>query len=214
MKMTSGLASPPVNGIAAETPLQAVVILDDVTYWYALTFADTSVTDDQHVAVAAYLQGTSRKHVYGVSITNTNVLSANVTNDLASRLKDLGYTRSVDQYAEIPYVISSFLGRRLTVNFAANNSTITMMYKQEPGVAPLTLTATQADTLQNKRCNFFVRYDNNTAILQNGVMAGPAFFDEIYGLDWLENQIQTNVYNLLYTSPDEGRPFKRMQGLS
>lgn len=201
MKMTSGLASPPVNGIAAETPLQAVVALDDVTYWYALTFADTSITDDQQVAVAAYLQGTARKHIYGASITNTNVLSANVTNDLASRLRDLGYTRTFSQYAEVPYVAASFLGRALTVNFAANNSTITMMYKQEPGVAPLLLTATQADTLTDKRCNFFVRYDNNTSILQNGVMEGPAFFDEIYGLDWLENQIQTNVYNLLYTSP-------------
>jgi len=201
LKLTSALASPPVAGIAAETPLQAVTILDDKTYFYALTFADTTVTDDQHVAVAGYLQGTTRKHVYGVSITNTNVLSSGVTNDLASRLRDLGYTRTFDQYAEIPYVASSFLGRALTVNFAANNSTITMMYKQEPGVAPLLLTATQADTLQAKRANFFVQYDNNTAILQNGVMAGPAFFDEIYGLDWLENQIQTNVYNLLYTSP-------------
>ena len=31
-------------------------------------------------------------------------------------------------------------------------------------------------------------------------MANGYFFDEVHGLDWLENDVQTAVYNLLYTS--------------
>ncbi len=32
-------------------------------------------------------------------------------------------------------------------------------------------------------------------------MANGDFFDERHGLDWLQNFVQTNLYNLLYTSP-------------
>lgn len=31
-------------------------------------------------------------------------------------------------------------------------------------------------------------------------MANGDFFDERHGLDWLQNYVQTNLYNLLYTS--------------
>jgi hypothetical protein len=47
----------------------------------------------------------------------------------------------------------------------------------------------------------FVEYDNDTAIIQYGVMSGPAWIDEIHGLDWFQNAIQNACYNLLYTSP-------------
>ncbi|EFU7669536.1 DUF3383 domain-containing protein, partial [Escherichia coli] len=51
-----------------------------------------------------------------------------------------------------------------------------------------------------KNANVFVYYANDTAILQQGVMANGDFFDERHGLDWLQNYVQTNLYNLLYTS--------------
>jgi hypothetical protein len=37
-------------------------------------------------------------------------------------------------------------------------------------------------------------------ILQHGTMASGQFFDTIHGTDWLQNLIQTNVFNVLYTS--------------
>ncbi len=86
------------------------------------------------------------------------------------------------------------------MNFSGNRTTINMMYKQEPGVVPQTLTETQALALKAKRCNVFVYYDNDTAIVQYGVMSGDAWFDEIHGTDWLQNAVQNECYNLLYTS--------------
>jgi hypothetical protein len=32
-------------------------------------------------------------------------------------------------------------------------------------------------------------------------MANGYFFDEVHGLDWLQNDMQTAIYNALYTSP-------------
>ncbi|HCK7193836.1 TPA: DUF3383 family protein, partial [Enterobacter roggenkampii] len=58
----------------------------------------------------------------------------------------------------------------------------------------------QAAAVDAKNANVFVYYANDTAILQQGVMANGDFFDERHGLDWLQNYVQTNLYNLLYTS--------------
>ncbi|EDH8878577.1 hypothetical protein CCP69_23975, partial [Salmonella enterica] len=91
-------------------------------------------------------------------------------------------------------------GRAFTVNFNGSNTTITLKFKQEPGITYETLTTDQAAALDAKKCNVFVYYQNDTAILQQGVMSSGDFFDERHGLDWLQNYVQTNLYNLLYTS--------------
>jgi hypothetical protein len=65
---------------------------------------------------------------------------------------------------------------------------------------PEILTETQASVLKTKRCNVFVTYSNDTSIIQDGVMSGSAWIDEIHGLDWLSDAIQNNLYNALYTS--------------
>ncbi len=202
LKMTAALAAPVVNGIAAESALTAVTVIDNMPRaFYGLMLATTAaLINTDHLAIAAYVQGATRKHIYGVTITNTNVLDSTVTNDLASSLKAANYTRTFCQYSDHAYAIASAFGRGLTTDFAANNSTITLMYKQEPGIVPQNLTDTQADTLKSKRCNVFVNYDNNTAILQYGMMSGQAYFDEVHGLDWLSDDVQTSLYNRLYLS--------------
>lgn len=202
LKLTSTTAGTPVVGIAAETAEACVAALSDLaTSWYGLTFAaSTQPTDDAYMDVAAFIQAAVPAKIFGISTSNSQVLDSSVTDDIASRTKGAQYTRTFVQYSAIPFVAASFFGRAFTVNFSASNSTITLMYKQEPGVTPENLTPTQANAATDKRCNFYVYYDNGTAILQNGVMSGPAFFDEIHGTDWLQNRIQTDVWNLLYTS--------------
>ena len=45
-------------------------------------------------------------------------------------------------YSRNPYAIVSALGRAFTVNFSANRSTITLKFKQLPGVVAEGLTET------------------------------------------------------------------------
>ena len=135
-----------------------------------------------------------------MTTTSSRVLSSTVTDDIASRLKALSRNRSFVQYSKNPYAACSAAGRAFTVNFNANRSTITLKFKQEPGVVAEGLKESQAAALADKRCNVFVYYNNDTAILQEGAMAGGAFFDEIHGLDWLQNAVQTECWNLLYQS--------------
>ena len=202
LKLTSAAALVPVPGFAAETPVSCVTELANISgMWYGLTFAaSTMPTDDQIVAVAAFVEGASISRILGVTEIDTRVLDSAWTTDMASRLKALSYRRSFVAFSANKYAVASMFGRAFSVNFSANRSTITLMYKQEPGIVAELLTETQAQTLKAKRCNVFVQYQNDTAIIQYGVMSGQAYFDEIHGLDWFVDALQTALYNLLYQS--------------
>jgi hypothetical protein len=191
-----------VDGIAAETAVAAVAILDALaTPWYGLMLAAPDAVSADHLAIAAYIQGSGNPHIYGVTTQDTGVLSPAGTSDIAYLLSQALYTRTFCQFSSSSaYAAASLFGRILTVDYTQNNSTITLMYKQEPGIVPETLTATAANAIDTKRCNVFVNYNNATAIIEDGVMSGPAYIDEITGTDWLANAIQTNVWNVLFTS--------------
>jgi hypothetical protein len=201
LKLTSALASAPVAGLATETPLAAAqAAADRSSDWYGLHFASAvAATDNQLVDVASYIEGSARSRIIAVTTQNVQTLDPLITTDIATRLKNLSYKRSFVQFSQYnPYAALSALGRAFTVNFEAADTTLTLKFKQEPGVVAETLTETQALTLRAKNCNVFVNYDNDTAIIQEGKMANGYFFDEVHGLDWLQNATQTDVWNLLY----------------
>ena len=157
---------------------------------------------NRNLDVAANIEAQQITRTFGVTIQDTSVLSSLVTSDLASQLQSFGYNQSCTQYSSSnPYAIASFFGRAFSVDFTGQNTTITLMFKQEPGLAPEVLSESEAAVLISKNCNVFVEYENDTMILQKGVMASGQFFDTIQGTDWLQNAIQTAVYNVLYTSP-------------
>lgn len=202
LKLTTGVASAPVNGYAAETPVACVTALANMTgAWYGLVFAAATMPVlNEITAVAAFIEAASISRLYGVTETDVNTLDVAFTTDYASTLKALLYKRTCVQYSANKYAITALFGRAFSVNFSANRSTLTLMYKQEPGVVAENLTETQAQTLKAKRCNVFVAYQNDTVILQYGVMSGLAYFDEMHGLDWFADAVQNAEYNLLYQS--------------
>lgn len=202
MKMTATLATKTVAGIAAETPLAGVTRVDG-RGWYGLMFAaSTMPTDSDRLAIAAYIEAATNKHIYGITSNASAVLDSAITTDIASLLLALGYYRTFVQYsASNLYAAASWFGRAFTVDFEGSNTAITMMWKQEPGIIGEVLTTQQADTLQAKRCNVFATYNNGASVTQYGVMSGPAYFDEIHGTDWLAGRIQTDLWNILYQLP-------------
>lgn len=202
LRLTAATDIALVPGYDAETPVQCAAALADAsTLWYGLMFqASVQPTINQSLDVSALVEALDIRRIYGSTITDGNVLSSLVSSDLASLQKAAGYLRSLCQYSQNAYAIASAFGREFSVDFTANKSTITLMYKQEPGVTGEDLSTTEANVLQDKRCNVFVDYVNDTKIIQYGVMSGPAFLDEIHGLDWLQDAVQNACYNLMYQS--------------
>lgn len=191
----------PVNGVVAESLIDAVTtVAGKSNNWYGLYVATAATTAD-HEAVAAFIEAATPSRIYGITTQDPNVLNAAATTDIAYKLKAAGYKRTFTQYSSTDaHAAASIFGRTFTVDFSGNNTAITVKFKTEPGVVPETLTATQAAAAAAKNCNVFVNYNNSTAIIQQGVMSNGFYFDEVHGLDWLQDRLQTDIFNLLYTS--------------
>lgn len=199
-----------VNGIVAETPLACATILAALsTQWYGLTFAaaafagtnaTTPLADADNLAVAAFIEG-SGLHIYGFTTSDGNALVIPDTITIGAQMHALLYKRTSYQYSSSnPYAWNALIGRELVVNYNGNNTVIDIVFKQEPGVIAETLTTNQANALDANNYNYFVNFNNNTAIIQGGQMAGEYYIDEVLGTDWLASTIQNNLYNLLYTA--------------
>lgn len=203
--IATGQGGNAVAGIAAESLVTGVsTLLSMSNDWYGLqtiaASAGSIVTADR-LAVAALIEASTVSRIYGVTTNDALTMNATDTTNIAYQLKALGYKRTFTTYSSTSaYAASSIFGRAFTVDFTGANTTITLKFKQEPGVVPEILTESQAAALDANNCNVFTYYNNDTAILQQGKMANGFFFDEVHGTDWLQNAVQTAVYNLLYAS--------------
>lgn len=201
--LTAAQALAPIPGANAETLASAVATMDGQSNnWYGLYVAASVVPANSDIlAVAQYIEGAAASRIFGVTTQDTNTTLSSSTNDLASQLKALGYKRTFTQYSSSSaYAAASIFGRAFTVDFQGSNTTLTIKFKQEPGVVAELLTEAQAAALKAKNCNVFVAYNNSTSIIQEGVMVNGYFFDEVHGTDWLQNDVQTAVWNLMYSS--------------
>lgn len=189
-----------VTGVASESLADAVLAFMDRPTWY-MAYVASDCSDDEALAAAAAIEAAAPSRVIAFTLTSTAELDPNQKTSLGYKLFQAGYNHTVTAYSSTNRAAAaSILGRMSTVDFEGSNTTITLKFKQCPGVTPENLTVSQASALRANNVNVFAAYDNDTSILQEGVMAGGWFIDERHGLDWLQNYVQTAVWNLLYTS--------------
>jgi len=209
LKLTAAAgAALPVSGTAIETPLTAAQTLTSSSQAYnsyafgfaQATFAD--IADADHEAVAAYIEALKPSHTYWITDNDSNMLLSTSTTDLAYVLHSLGYNRTYVQYcSSSPHAAFAAFAKFAVIDPTANNSMITLKFKQETGIVAEVLSQSQADSLTSKCANVFVMYNNGVAILQEGVMSSGQFADTMWGADLMQNRVQTSVFNLLYTTP-------------
>lgn len=203
MGISTGATS--IRGSSAESLVDALATLLEFRTWYMACVA-CDVDDETAVAAAGIIEAASPAHMIGFTTQSTNELDSTKTGTLGDKLKALGYNRTVLQYSSTsPVAVASIFGRMATINFEGSNTTLTLKFKQCPGVAAENLRSSQAQTLRSRNVNCFVYYQNDTAILQEGVTSGGWFIDETHGLDWLQNRVETDLWNLLYTHKKVGQ---------
>lgn len=189
-----------VAGADAETIADGVATLLDFPAWYGATIA-ADLSAAQILSVAALIEAASPSRILAVTSQDTNDTDSSVVTGIGTQLHEKGYNRTTCIYSsDEPYAAAAILGRIATVNFNGSNTTITLKFKQAAGVSPEYLRTSQANALKDRDINVFAAYNNDTAILQEGTMSGGWFVDERHGLDWLQDYLQTALYNLLYTS--------------
>lgn len=201
--LTSALALPLVPGYDAESALDAVVACDVVSKnWYGVGFASSVMpTESDALEIGAFIEADAITRMFAWTTEQTNVLSSEVSNDIASEMKALNFEQSFVMYSSTNiYAGFAVFGNLLTINLEGSNTFKTMMYQQAIGIVAENLNDAEADTLLAKRCNVFVAYDNNTSIIEYGTMAGPVFIDETFGTNSFADAIQTADYNVMYTA--------------
>jgi hypothetical protein len=173
--------------------------------WYGCTLATTPLQSDSTLmSAASQIEGMSPARVFFYTANEAAMIVASSTTDLAYTAKAANLTRTALQFttALVPgttlYSAASLFGRIATVNWNGSGTAITLKFQQEPGVTAETLTETQAATLDGKNCNYFVNYQNGSAILQQGVMSSGVYIDTRIGVDWLQNALQVAGFNALY----------------
>lgn len=189
-----------VGGSTAETLEEATVALLDINTWYGV-FYTGDIEEADAIKTADLINASTPPHICCFTSEDTDELDGTQTSSLGYELAQKANNRAFAMYSSTnENAAVSVLGRMSTVNFEGSNTTITLMFKQCPGVEPEYLKTSQANALQKNNVNVFATYQNDTSILQYGTMSGGWFIDEVLGLDWLQNRVETDLWNLLYTT--------------
>ncbi|MBP6018797.1 MAG: DUF3383 family protein [Burkholderiaceae bacterium] len=189
-----------------QDPTVAMAALQDVfPGWYAATFAgltgDTKypLTDAQIEAIGDWVLSSDKK-IFGVTTNKPDHIEQAESNPFKKLFDKLADRVLAIYDKNDPYAVMSLLARGLSVNFAANNSTITLKFKQLPGVSADDLSLTEVAKCKALGINYYTYYDE-AAMVAEGTTIGKRFFDEIHGLDWFVDAVQKNYFATLYQSP-------------
>jgi hypothetical protein len=193
------------NGVAAETITSSLNAIQNIDPdWYGLIFTkeirDGFVVNTEDAVEAAADWCEARVKVFGNTTNDLDALDSVTDSDILSVLKAKNLRRTISTYSSSPsqYPSASVLGRAFTVNFNQPNSTLTLKFKQGPGITVEQLTQNEKAVLDSKRGNAFILVGASDMYSESR-MANNTFFDEVHGIDWLENAIQTNVFGYLLT---------------
>ncbi len=195
------------KGVDAETISGSLNAIEreagDTFYGFQFTkeIRDKVQVNGEDAVLAASAWAEARVKVFFNTTNDLDVLDSVVTTDICSLLQKNNLRRTISTYSSYPsqYPSSSVSARAFVVNFSQPNATITLKFKQLPTITTESIHYAQALTLDAKGCNALVSVGGNP-MYQQGQMANGVFFDEVHGLDWLENAIQIAVFNVLYTS--------------
>lgn len=186
-------------GYDTETLAQALNAAQNANQdWYGAAFTREMRDDEQFLEAAAWIQ--SRVKVMAFDSEDRENLDPSNETSLAYRLDEGGYDRTLGAFNDVSgqYAAVSALARAFTVNFNVAESTLTLKFKQLPGITPADIEYDQKAALDKIHMNAYYDVGGNP-MFGEGFTFGGRFFDEIHGIDWLQNAVETNVFGKLYT---------------
>jgi hypothetical protein len=188
------------DGSDTETLVQALSAAQDANQdWFGFAFTKEVRDDPQNLDAAAWAQARVKMFAYD-SDDRTNLDSLN-DSSLGYQMDQAAYDHTMGVFNHTPggYAAVSAMARAFIVNFNTADSTITLKFKQMPGILPETeLKASEKAALDAIHMNAYYNVGGNP-MFGEGYVFGGRFFDEVHGIFWLQNAIETNVFGKLYT---------------
>ena len=190
------------RGTPAETQAEA---LDRIAAanagFYFLTVSPDIYTDPAHaLAVAKWASGNGVQLL--IDSVDTGALTPNESTSIPAQLSALEYDRTSVVWSRAgDHKAVSLAGRLSTVNFDGQNTLITAKFKSLPGTLADELTTAQKAEIDRKRLNHYSPFGGDNILAEGWTLKPGTWIDVRYWLDWFVNAVQTEVYNLLRTSP-------------
>lgn len=110
-----------------------------------------------------------------------------------------GYIKTSVMYHNNPRVYPdvSYAALALSVNYALDNSTLTMKFKQLTGIETVPITETQLSSLKARRINTYVSMGNSSSVVREGVQSADSWFtDSHVNLSNYKEELQVEVFNV------------------
>lgn len=181
--------------------------------WYE--FVALGASDSETEALALWAESANPRTVMMFTTHDPNVLQESYDSqtpperiiDVFMALKAANYRRSWGVYnSGSVNAAAAWMGKANGLNSGTAGSMFTMAYKSVAGVTTDALTEAQVQYVCGSRTttgnngNVYVTRAEDYDLLQQGYMADGTSFDEVMGLDMLENDITLNVMDLLAQS--------------
>ena len=194
--------------VTGESPSEVVESLSDAlsrvkAQIYFGGWMTNKKAEDEEVIAAAQLNETLESiYLLGsgdiADFTADTGLFDKVSKLSLSRTKLLYYGDSTENLDNMRGFVSAYAGRGFSVNFAAQNSTITMNLKDLVGVSPdSTVTEAIYQNAEQLGVDMYVAYNGLPKIVSNG---NPLYFDDIYNRLWFELTMRVELFNALATT--------------
>lgn len=142
----------------------------------------------------------ARKPTYFSACTNSPQAynTADISN-IGYYVSNKNYTRTSVMYHNNPQVYPdmSYIALALSVDYAQQDSTLTLKFKQLTGIETSPLNETQLSALESRRINCYVAIGNSATEVREGVQANASWFtDSLVNLDNYTEELQVEVYNV------------------
>ena len=166
--------------------------------WYGFTVCE-ELTDEDIEALADATEILEATMFFGV--TKSSDATEGISGNILSKINAKKYDRTILTWHENPLFACGLLGYAMGANTGLINSAYSLKFKQIVGQVASNLTTNAVNNIEKYYGNVYVTRAN--AQYEQGTCASGTWFDEMINLDKLVNDIQLNVYDLLYSLPKE-----------
>jgi hypothetical protein len=167
--------------------------------WYCACPVGAVASPADLMAAAEWIQASNKIQ----AITDGAASDIIPTTSTLKPLIDAGLYRTLVLYSSGisdggPSPVVSLAALLCSINFDAEDSMLTLKFKDLPGVViDNTIDDSAAANLTMQGINYFTAFGTKRMVAEGWVLGATMWADEVIGLDWLQNQLQTDVFNAL-----------------
>lgn len=182
-----------VNDGANERVTASYVITGGASQTTYTSTEATLIVDQDRKDIAAWVE--TQKKLYAWSSSAADIKNSAVSSDIASFMESQNYDRTFGMYykdSDITFIEFGWMGETLPFD----PGTQTWAYKTLAGVASYTLLSGEITAVHDKNCGTYLEVGGND-VTEEGKVASGEWIDIMRGLDWIESEMQANVFTEL-----------------